>query len=543
MELISAARDLRASSSRIHRSQRRAKPSRLGFSIGAFFALVVTAPLFMTDAQATTAVGAIAGSAGVSATGAATYTIPITLPPGTNGMQPSLALVYSSQSGDGLAGYGWTLAGMSSITRCAQDAEDDTQTLPIQYVAADDYCLDGQRLALITGTQGHAGATYGTQIEQFSLITSFGGSNGPGYFTVQTKDGRTYEYGNTTDSKIYAVGIPSTNTVRVWALDRVTDANGNYMTYDYGSNSTGTEYFPTEIDYTSNGGTAADHKVTFTYQTRPTQGSRGFYVSGSLITNTQELLTITVATGSVSYGYTLGYGQDSVSRRPQLQSVTECGTDGSCMPATTINWQNAQAGWGTDQSTGVAVVGTSHALTAHLVDVDGDGIKDLVYTDGTTMTWRVMFGLASGGFTAPVDTGEPTSGSSANALALDYNGDGLTDIAIPAPGVGGWQVMRATGSRAPGMGNIFITPANNMPDLSAHNSTNGLPMYEGNVWPVSFTGNGAAEDLIYSGGTQVNLSQNNVPTTGNFVSAGSVFSDTGTTWDVNEIFGGAGRGF
>ena len=52
-------------------------------------------------------VGFIPGTFDVDQGGSATYTIPLIVPPGTAGMEPKLALTYSSQRGNGWVGMGW----------------------------------------------------------------------------------------------------------------------------------------------------------------------------------------------------------------------------------------------------------------------------------------------------------------------------------------------------------------------------------------------------------------------------------------------------
>lgn len=61
-------------------------------------------------------VGTLGGTVDISAMGGLLYSIPLELPSGINGMQPSLSITYNSQAGNGLMGWGWNLDGLSSFS-------------------------------------------------------------------------------------------------------------------------------------------------------------------------------------------------------------------------------------------------------------------------------------------------------------------------------------------------------------------------------------------------------------------------------------------
>ena len=83
-------------------------------------ALVLVFALFAHGALVAYEVGSLPGSFSVSPTGSATYTIPIEVPKGVNGMQPDLAFACDSHADNGLMEQGWALAGMSYIFSCGQ---------------------------------------------------------------------------------------------------------------------------------------------------------------------------------------------------------------------------------------------------------------------------------------------------------------------------------------------------------------------------------------------------------------------------------------
>lgn len=117
------------------------------------------------------AVGSIGGTFAVSEMGAATYTIPIECPQGVNGMTPDVALTYNSQAGNGVCGLGFSISGLSVITRVPRTVYYDGTAKGIQYDSTDAYAIDGKRLILVSGTDGKDGAKYGLEDDQLTEVT------------------------------------------------------------------------------------------------------------------------------------------------------------------------------------------------------------------------------------------------------------------------------------------------------------------------------------------------------------------------------------
>jgi hypothetical protein len=252
------------------------------------------------------------------------------------------ALVYTSGSPNDIMGPGWSLAGLSVISRCNQTYAQDGQAGPVTLTSTDVYCLDGNRLRLTGGTYGAAGSTYGTEIETFSLITAYGtAGNGPSYFIVSGKDGNYYEYGATSNSQAFA---GSGSTPYAWLLNKVYDRFGNNLIITYSTSSGTVE--PSSIQYTETPatGTSYPYTVAFTYQNRVSNLSK--YVAGGSLEQTQVLGQINIENAGTSIKtYNLAYSTSPTTDRDTLTQIQEC-SPSDCLPATTITYSGGAAGIG-----------------------------------------------------------------------------------------------------------------------------------------------------------------------------------------------------
>jgi hypothetical protein len=233
--------------------------------IRVFAALTLSVGLIWSSATSAQTMS-LPGESSVSAAGAAQYSIPIAVSPGTAGLAPALALSYSSDAGNGLLGMGWQLDGLSSIARCPCTIATDGVYGSINFDANDRFCLDGQRLIAISGNYGADGTEYRTEIESFTKVISRGtAGTGPAWFEVRSKAGQVMEFGNSTDSRLLA---SEGTTARAWAVNKVSDTKGNYFTVSYHNSASQT--YPVRIDYTGNAATGLTpyNSVRFLYQIR-----------------------------------------------------------------------------------------------------------------------------------------------------------------------------------------------------------------------------------------------------------------------------------
>lgn len=390
------------------------------------------------------AVGRTAGSFNVTQAGTAEYTVPLWTPPGAGGMRPELALSYSHARGNGILGMGFQIGGLSVIHRCPKTIAQDGADGAITLTSSDVFCLDGSRLRLETGTPyGAPGTTYRTERETFARVTANG--VGPGWFEVRHKNGLIYEYGNSVDSRIDF----GSAAARSWALTSIRDRGGNRITFTYIEDVANGSFRPNAINYATNPDalvTIAPYQVLFVYETanRP-DPIYGNYPAGGPENEFKRLEKIEIRyNGSPVKIYRFAYEAIGGSvTRSRLSNFQECSTSvNDCLAAANLSWSSGVAAFQAEQNPSQTA-----ATSVHLIDVDGDGRDDMVYTSHVTSgsgTWRIRKANASGGFDSEINTGISNAGY-ASARPLEWDGDGRMDLLVPYAG-GKWHVLRSTGS-------------------------------------------------------------------------------------------------
>lgn len=369
-------------------------------------------------------VGSTPGYASVSLSGGATYNIPIFAPPGTAGMQPSVSLAYSSQQGNGNAGYGWNITGMSYITRVGHTIYHDEAVKGVDF-NNDRFSLDGQRLLKVEGVYGDDGTVYYTEVFNGNKIISHGTTGaGPEWFEVIGKDGSIVEYGKVENARL--TSQRPDNTTITWCINKITDPNGNYMLFLY--NKKPLEINLKEIRYTGNESTDPEidpyNSIKFYYGERTDISSA--YIAGSRVEQTQLLDHISIlAENTIVKTYKLNYYYNLYSK---LNEVEEYGKDGSRFNSIVFGYEDDTIQHSEKNKR------FSNLNSNFFADFDGDGVTDIFRFSPTSQypnmgSWSVYPDMDKANSTRILDYGR--TGDSVTGITLgDYNGDGYSDAQL-----------------------------------------------------------------------------------------------------------------
>jgi len=341
------------------------------------FILFFSFKSFSQTIDLTKPVGTTAGQSNATATGGVSYTIPIEVLKGTNGMQPTINLNYNSQSGEGIAGFGWSLSAYSSISRSGNRFYYDGKNTAVNYTNDNDaFLLDGQHLFPISGVNGADQTVYGTENETFAKIQSFGGttSSGPDRFKVTTRDGMILDYGLDAGSKVLT---DNGQSVMFWLLKRITDKNGNYKEYKYNINQTDRDFALTEIDYTgnSNTGMLPYNKIKFTYSVLSNWQNRKIFEGGSSVTFPFLLdkISIVNANDVTVKSYQCAY--TVIKDQSFLASFNEAGSDGTQLNSLTFQYGSNSSASDVSVSLQYPGFNGNNTFTGELT---GDGKDDVI---------------------------------------------------------------------------------------------------------------------------------------------------------------------
>ena len=406
------------------------------------------------DVAPTDPSGTISGSVAVDPSGGATYEIVISAAPGTNGVQPDLKLMYHSLQGNGITGVGWSLTGLSKISRTGKTFAQDGSKTGVTLTSGDRFTLDGQRLiaykdadgnvlssrSLRDAAYGKNGTEYRTEIETWVRVYSQGEcGTGPCSFKVVSKNGSISLYGTGNSAQV----IATDGTIREWSVGSVTDKNGNYVNVDYSSD--GNWLYPQSIYYTGNtaAGLPAQRAISFNYE--PRNDVVTGYMAGYAITVNKRLKTIAtyldqdgdgngvIDTENLIRSYTMTYINSLSSSSSLISEMVECDAKGNCLSPNTYEYgrnKSLDAPFTTGSYNAVSAIDVQSAAILS-GDYNGDGITDFMRQElvNTSRSVNVYLSNGSGQFNSKSYTASLNLDVSSALLLLgDFNADNKTDF-------------------------------------------------------------------------------------------------------------------
>ena len=416
-------------------------------------------------------------------TGTGNFSIPIDLPAGRNGFQPEINLVYSTGSGNGPFGLGWSLSipGVSRKTAKGVPRYDDRSDIFILSGAED----------LVPVQYKLSWTRYRPRTEGLFAKIYHHHSTSENYWEVKTKDGLISNYG--TPSAAYAeatsedpaVSRDPTNKEHIfsWKLTETTDSFGNKIIYEYerdgktyeaesndanNANKSDQLYLKRikYIDYTC--GEEGDEtinylvSVDFVYENRPDEFSE--FRSGFEIRTRKRCKRIEIHTHAgedrLSKSYTFVYLDErndlavhsvslpinGVSLLSQVQVTGHDGNEIEKLPPLEFGFSE----FNPDRRNLIELTGELPLRSLadpnlELIDLFGNGLPDLVEINGTTRYWR---NCGNGKFDSPRQMKSAPAGlalADPGVQLMDANGNGRADLLVSVGNSAGYYPMNFSG--------------------------------------------------------------------------------------------------
>ncbi len=321
-------------------------------------------------------------------TGRFQYKFPIRVAPARNGSEPEISLVYSSGSGNGFCGAGWSLD-LGTIQR---DTRYGTPFL-WQNGGATSYDDSKGFVFSFQGVNNHlvpiSNGEYRAAIERDFLTFTAGAADG---WVMYDKSGTKFTFlPGLVNPRILSPVDPFDATF-LWNLERVQTTDGNLTFIEY-FNDQGQRY-PQKISY--NGHTNSfpnTHSVEFVWENRA-RDTNFTYLGGFRVTTTKRLKEIIVKVGqSQVRKYILGYTTSPCTFRSLLTRIDEQGSDATAaMPPVTFEYQENETGFADptpwpnlqlpaedyDRLELVGMPDKNYGWHKKILDIDGDALPDIL---------------------------------------------------------------------------------------------------------------------------------------------------------------------
>ena len=388
-------------------------------------------------------------------TGTGNFTVPIALPPGRNGIQPQLSLVYSTGNGNGTFGLGWSLS-IPGISR------KTSKGIP-RYDSSDVFILSGAE-DLVPIDEQEGTTTYRPRTEGLFGRIQHHHDASKDHWEVRSKDGLVSFYGTprppsaSLDWRDPATIVDPESSRRVfaWKLTRTVDPFGNRIDYLYERDASVTDeahhwdqLYLSEIRYADYGAPADPNflvTVRFSYEHRTDPFSE--YRSGFEVRTVRRCTQVAVSTHAGSDTLTRSYQfiyldqrrdfpadqlpLNGISLLSQIKVVGHDGDRREELPPLEFGYTRFE----TNRRNFFPIAGRDLPARSlaqpgcELVDLFGNGLPDMLEMNGTVRYWR---NLGGGRFDLPR---EMRRGASRPRLAdpgvqfIDANGDGRMDLLV-----------------------------------------------------------------------------------------------------------------